>query len=81
MRFLLLFILLFFLYLFVKGLIGYAFLAARRRNQKRQVGGEMVRDPVCEIYIPRNTAVTRQVEGETVYFCSETCARAYGEKR
>ena len=36
-------------------------------------GGELRRDPVCGTYISESTAVTKQVDGETYYFCSPAC--------
>ena len=35
---------------------------------------ELVRDPVCETYIPRGKAVTRQTPAGPRYFCSGDCA-------
>ncbi|MDP3937282.1 MAG: hypothetical protein Q8R92_04000 [Deltaproteobacteria bacterium] len=40
-------------------------------------GADMVRDPACGIYTPRDTAVEARVKGETVYFCSEACREAH----
>ena len=34
-------------------------------------------DPVCGMHVDRTNAVTRQVDGRTVYFCSEHCAAAF----
>ena len=36
-------------------------------------GGELKRDPVCGTYILPDTAVTKTVGGEVVYFCSPAC--------
>jgi uncharacterized membrane protein YraQ (UPF0718 family)/YHS domain-containing protein len=33
-------------------------------------------DPTCGMTVDRDRAVTRQVDGRTVYFCSEGCAQA-----
>jgi YHS domain-containing protein len=33
----------------------------------------LVRDPVCQTYIPRDGAVTAIVGGETRFYCSEAC--------
>ena len=40
-------------------------------------GADMVRDPACGIYTPRDTAVESRIGGETHYFCSEACREAY----
>ncbi len=37
----------------------------------------MVQDPQCKVYVPQTRAVTRSIGGETVYFCSEDCAKKY----
>ncbi len=80
MRLLLFLILFFFLYLLVKGLIGFAVLARRREKGPQRLTGEMVKDPVCGVYIPQVGAITKSVKGETLYFCSPTCAEAYSKK-
>jgi YHS domain-containing protein len=36
-------------------------------------GADMVKDPACGLYVPRDTAISSQVLGETRYFCSEKC--------
>jgi YHS domain-containing protein len=40
-------------------------------------GGALKRDPVCGMFIPESEAVTKQVRGETVYFCSGACRDKY----
>ncbi len=35
--------------------------------------GEMVRDRVCNTFLPRSSALVERVGGETHYFCSERC--------
>lgn len=45
-------------------------------------GAEMVKDPACGIYTPRDSAIAARAGGEAVYFCSERCREAYaGGKR
>lgn len=49
-----------------------------RRNQEgTTVTGKMVKDPQCGMYVAENLAVQAQVEGTTVYFCSEKCHNDY----
>ncbi len=46
-------------------------------------GGEMIQDPVCGVYLPKERAVEGHVRGKTHYFCSPQCLqnyRAHGEK-
>lgn len=43
-------------------------------------GGVMVRDRVCDTYLPRDRALLHRGEdGSEHFFCSETCRRAYLE--
>ena len=37
----------------------------------------MVRDPQCDTYVPRSTALRRRVRGRVHYFCSRECLRAF----
>lgn len=47
--------------------------AARRTA----AGEELVRDPVCDTYVPRSAAVAAAVGRETRLFCSRACAERY----
>jgi len=38
-----------------------------------KIAGELVKDPVCGTYIPRDSAIAVRVAGETRYYCSTTC--------
>lgn len=40
----------------------------------------MVQDPVCLVFVPRGTAITEQIGGQTYYFCSRSCAHKFQEK-
>jgi YHS domain-containing protein len=54
--------------------------AARPAAQPRQTvqsGGVLKKDPVCGTYVSTNTAVTRTVDGELIYFCSKECAEKF----
>jgi YHS domain-containing protein len=37
----------------------------------------LVRDPVCGTFVAPGTALSSGVGGQTKYFCSENCRRAY----
>jgi len=41
---------------------------------------QMVQDPVCLVFVPRGTAVTEDIGGQTYYFCSRSCADKFQEK-
>ena len=38
---------------------------------------EMVQDPVCKIYVPRGSAVSADIGGQTYLFCSRDCADTF----
>ena len=46
--------------------------AAPGRGRTRREG-EMVRDRVCNTFVPRSSALVERVGSETHYFCSESC--------
>ena len=43
-------------------------------------GHDMVLDPECRTYVVKDRAVSRRMRGETLYFCSESCARQHEDK-
>lgn len=47
--------------------------APGRGQNRREVAGDMVRDRVCNTFLPRSSALVERVGRETHYFCSETC--------
>ena len=38
---------------------------------------EMVRDPVCQVYLPKEEAIYRHSHGKDYYFCSQQCAERF----
>ena len=38
---------------------------------------QMVQDPVCRVFVPRGSAVTEVIGGQTYCFCSQGCAAAF----
>ena len=51
--------------------------ASRHAGPGNQIDEMMVKDPVCEIYFPKNTGVVLQIDGKTLHFCSEECKEKY----
>ncbi|MBN2418134.1 MAG: hypothetical protein JXL81_02020 [Deltaproteobacteria bacterium] len=51
-----------------------------RKTPSSEVISEMVQDPYCKTYIPRNEAYSAVVNGEELLFCSRECAEKYKEK-
>lgn len=39
--------------------------------------GEMAKDPICGMVIPKNRSIKREVGGRAYYFCSENCVRTF----
>ena len=37
----------------------------------------LVKDPVCDTYVPQSNALPLKVGRETLYFCSEDCRRRH----
>ncbi len=42
-------------------------------------GEDMVRDPSCNTYIPKDNALSAKAGGEVHYFCSEECRTKFKE--
>jgi YHS domain-containing protein len=66
-------------YRFLYGVIEGAGMDSPRVSQRRrtQVTGHMVKDPVCGTYVVQGRAVTAVRNGETAWFCSAECQRAW----
>ena len=64
----------------------YRLLTSGKKDQHK-VGGEaensnriddvLVEDPVCHTYIPKGTATSFALNGETYYFCSNDCLKKF----
>ena len=64
------------LYAFLRGLRGEG-----RTGRPRRAGlDELVKDPVCETYIPRRKAISRGSGPAVHYFCSAACADKYAAR-
>ena len=67
-------------YRFLYGVIEGAGVDTGRRVSNRsrtQVTGHMVKDPVCGTYVVLGRALTAIRGGETAWFCSAQCQRAW----
>ena len=55
----------------------------RERGQRgepdRQISDkhQMIQDPNCRVFIPKGVAVQEQIGGQTYFFCSRDCAKAF----
>lgn len=48
-----------------------------KRRDREAPGNQMVQDPVCHVFVPRENAVREQIGGQTYFFCSRRCATAF----
>jgi YHS domain-containing protein len=44
------------------------------------VEGQMVRDPVCGMFVSTELPHQLRLHGETLYFCSQTCLEKYQQE-
>ena len=51
--------------------------AARPRASPPRSEAQMVRDRVCNTFVPRSRALVAEVGGERHFFCSERCRREF----
>jgi YHS domain-containing protein len=72
-------------FLFLRSILKNLFGGARRaaapqaapREPAVVSGGELKKDPVCGTYVSTALAVTRNVKGELLHFCSTECRDKY----
>jgi YHS domain-containing protein len=60
-------------------LIRSAIRELSRQGKERTIGDpkQMVQDPVCRAFVPKGSAVTEDIGGQTYYFCSQNCAQTF----
>jgi uncharacterized protein len=46
-------------------------------GSEKQIDDIMVKDPVCEVYFPKRSGISVNIDGKTLYFCSEECKNKY----
>jgi YHS domain-containing protein len=57
-------------------LAGYGS-TGRTGGTRRALRNDLVKDPVCETYVPRRGALARTAGSVTYYFCSAACAEKF----
>ncbi len=74
-RFLLIFVVVFIVYRAVRRRLLPFFRQGEVRSGDGDVihKGEMVQDPVCGIYVPREGSISLMEEGREYFFCSSKC--------
>ncbi|RTZ97807.1 MAG: hypothetical protein DSY90_06230 [Deltaproteobacteria bacterium] len=58
-------------------------------NQSRQMGNQdrdqiedvMVKDPVCQVYLPQREGHMWRYKGDTFYFCSTECLEKFKKEK
>jgi YHS domain-containing protein len=81
MRFLIFLGLLILLYYLIKGWVSPS--KSRQMDPSRgnrELESEMVKDPHCQTYIPKNSALCARIDGREYYFCSRKCMREFKRK-
>ena len=66
-------------YFAVRLLRGLLAPASTARKERTDTGEDMVKDLNCNTYIPVGQAISKKIEGELKYFCSEECLKEYRE--
>lgn len=74
-RFLILVILAYVVFLFVR--IWRAMKRAGERTPPRAIQGIMVKDEICNTYVPREEALREVRDGREHFFCSEECRKKF----
>jgi YHS domain-containing protein len=52
-----------------------------KKRDRKQDPEELVQDPYCQTYIPKQSALKKKVEGQVQYFCSEKCMKSFIPKK
>jgi YHS domain-containing protein len=60
---------------------GLASTGSKPRGEIPRSDGEMVRDRICNTFVPRERALIVEQDGTTHFFCSESCRSRYLEGR
>ena len=70
-------------YIVYKFIRIYQHLSKRSRapRQPRQISGTMVKDEICNTYLPKEDAIKEIVGGKEHYFCSKECRQKFLEDR
>ena len=81
MRLLIFLGLLILLYYLVKGWISPSKSRQMDRNEGEwELESEMVKDPHCQTYIPKNSAIRAHIAGRDYYFCSRECMQEFKQE-
>lgn len=70
-------------YLIYKFILAVLVPRPRSQTRRRAEGrsGVMVKDEVCNTYLPKEDAIEQTIGGREYYFCSQECRRKFDQQR
>lgn len=70
-------------YIVYKFIRLYQILTRKNKTSRRakQISGMMVKDEVCNTYLPKEDALKEIVEGKEYFFCSKECRQKFLEAK
>lgn len=76
-------ILIYFIYRLVRVFGSRRMVESQERTQTgaRTAGEDLVQDPYCGVYVPKSQSYMRQINGQTMHFCSRECCDNYLERK
>jgi len=83
LRNLIILILIYLIYRIVRSLLYPPFKKGYRKGMGKtssSITDEMVKDPCCQVYLPKREALSEKIGNEWYFFCGEECCRKYKEK-
>lgn len=54
--------------------------ARKSAGSRKVIRGEMVKDPMCNTYIPKDSSIKETIGEQTFYFCSHKCREQFKKK-
>jgi YHS domain-containing protein len=78
-RVILILVLLTLLYFLLRSAIRELRDRGRMADPNRRISDKdhMVQDPNCRVFVPKGVAVEEEIGGQTYFFCSRDCAKAF----
>ncbi|MGQ9499791.1 MAG: hypothetical protein ACUVQ6_05485 [Dissulfurimicrobium sp.] len=71
----------FFIKPFLRGYRGVTYKTMGMPPPQPPVHDELVRDPVCGVFVPKRQAIVLVMDGKTHYFCSKRCREEFFKTR
>ena len=78
-KFIFYFVIVYLIYLVVRFILG-PFRRTRPQRPPRELSGNMIKDEVCNTYLPQEDAVRASVDGTDHFFCSRECRDQFVEQ-